>query len=75
MEKQKGASLALMVTVRTVDRLIKKRLIPEMRLASIKTLEETNKFVIEYLRSYNKQFSLQHNYTTSAFEKIDKKIN
>lgn len=50
-----------------------KRLIPEMRLASIKTLEEANKFVIDYLKSYNKQFSLPPNYTTSVFEKIDKK--
>ena len=44
-----------------------------MRLASIKTLKEANKFVIEYLKSYNKQFSLPPNYTTSVFEKIDKK--
>ena len=43
-----------------------------MRLASIKTLKETNKFVIEYLKSYNKLFSLPHNCTTSIFEKIDK---
>lgn len=49
------------------------RLIPEMRLANIKTLEEANKFVIEYLKSYNKKFSLPPNYTTSVFEKIDKK--
>ena len=44
-----------------------------MRLANIKTLEEANKFVIDYLKSYNKQFSLPPNYTTSVFEKIDKK--
>ena len=44
-----------------------------MRLANIKTLEEANKFVIEYLKSYNKKFSLPPNYTTSIFEKIDKK--
>ena len=44
-----------------------------MRLASIKALKEANKFVIEYLKSYNKQFSIPSNYTTSVFEKIDKK--
>lgn len=52
------------------------RLIPEMRLANIKTIEEANNFLIKFIADYNKKFALPIDYTTSVFESIDiKQIN
>ena len=53
------------------------RLIPELRLANITTIEEANRFLPDFLDKYNAKFSLCINNTKSVFEKqpSDKKIN
>lgn len=48
------------------------RLILEMKLAGIKSIEGANEFVRKYTTTFNKQFALQIDYTTSVFEKIEK---
>lgn len=50
------------------------RLIPEMRLADIKTIEEANHFLINFISRYNKKFALPIDYTTSVFENVDLKL-
>lgn len=50
------------------------RLIPELRLANINTIEEANKFLINFIADYNKKFALPIDYTTSVFEKIETKL-
>lgn len=53
------------------------RLIPELRLAGITTLEEANRFLPSFLDKYNSKFALHVNNTKSVFEKQPdlKKIN
>lgn len=53
------------------------RLIPELRLANITTIEEANRFLPAFLNKYNSKFALCINNTKSVFEKqIDlQKIN
>ena len=48
------------------------RLIPELRLALVKTLKEANKFLEHYMDLYNNTFALPIDYTRSIIEKIDK---
>ena len=56
---------------------LQQRLPQELRLANITTIEEANKFLVEYLQKFNKQFALCINHTKSVFEKQpdEKKIN
>jgi len=53
------------------------RLIPELRLANITTIEEANNFLPSFLDKYNSKFALCINNTKSAFEKqpTKEKIN
>ncbi len=44
------------------------RLVAELRLNNINTIEKANKFVLEYLPVYNKQFALPINYNKSFME-------
>jgi len=44
------------------------RLIAELRLTNILTIEKANSFLIEYLPVYNKQFALPIDYTKSLME-------
>lgn len=44
------------------------RLISEMRLKGIKSVEEANKFLQEYIHIFNNKFALQIDYTTSMME-------
>ena len=44
------------------------RLVAELRLNNINTIEKANKFVSEYLPVYNKQFALPINYNKSFME-------
>ncbi|MCF0126158.1 MAG: ISNCY family transposase [Clostridia bacterium] len=50
---------------------LQSRLVSELRLANIKTIEDANSFLVSFTKNYNKQFALPINYTTSVFEKID----
>ena len=55
---------------------LQKRLPVEFRVANIKTIEEANEFLNQYIPNYNLRFALPINYTTSVMELIDKnKIN
>lgn len=45
------------------------RLIPELRLANITTIEEANNFLPTFLEKYNSKFALCINNTKSVFEK------
>ena len=45
------------------------RLIPELRLANITTIEEANKFLPSFIEKYNSKFALCINNTKSVFEK------
>ena len=53
------------------------RLIPELRLSNINTIEEANAFLPSFLDKYNSKFALCINNTKSVFEKqpSDQKIN
>lgn len=53
------------------------RLIPELRLANITTIEEANNFLPSFLDKYNSKFALCINDTKSVFEKqpSEQKIN
>ena len=44
------------------------RLVAELRLNNINTIEKANKFVLKYLPVYNKQFALPINYNKSFME-------
>lgn len=63
-----------------VERLfqtLQSRLIIELRLAGIKSVQEANEFLPSFLLKFNKRFSVQSNYTTSVFDKqiTHEKIN
>ena len=45
------------------------RLIPELRLANITTIEEANRFLPSFIEKYNSKFALCINNTKSVFEK------
>ncbi|MDD3999665.1 MAG: ISNCY family transposase [Bacilli bacterium] len=47
------------------------RLINEIRLANIQTIEEANMFLPQFINSYNLKFALPYNDTTNGFEKLD----
>ena len=53
------------------------RLIPELRLANITTIEETNSFLPTFLKKYNSKFALCIDNTKSVFENqpSEQKIN
>lgn len=51
---------------------LQNRLNIELRLARIKTIEDANKFLINYIGQYNSQFALPIDYNTSVFENVQK---
>ena len=61
-----------------VERLfntLQDRLVKEMRLRGIKTLEEANEFLEEYLLVYNKKFAVEAREKGNVHWKIPKKLN
>lgn len=48
---------------------LQSRLIVEMRLKGIDSIEKANEFVKSYLNEFNKEFALPYNHTIDAFEK------
>lgn len=44
------------------------RLVAELRISNIKTVEKVNMLILEYLPVYNKQFALPINYSKSLME-------
>ncbi|MEG2451178.1 MAG: ISNCY family transposase, partial [Clostridia bacterium] len=61
--------------VERLNQTLQSRLVIDLRLAGIKTVEEANKFLTTYLQKFNDQFSLPINSTKTVFEKQpDKKI-
>lgn len=63
--------------VERVFQSLQLRLIVELRLANISTIEEANKFLPQYIKKFNEQFALCINHNKSVFEKQldEKKIN
>ncbi|MGL4383019.1 MAG: ISNCY family transposase [Bacilli bacterium] len=47
------------------------RLIMELRLASITTIEGANEYLKQYITAHNKEFALQINNNNSVFEKVE----
>lgn len=56
-------------------RTFQDRVIKEMRLMGIKTIEEANKFLTEYLPKYNKKFTVSPREETNLHRKIPKGLN
>lgn len=48
---------------------LQSRLIVEMRLKGIESVEQANEFIKSYQKEFNDQFSLPYNHTIDAFEK------
>lgn len=48
---------------------LQSRLIVEMRLKGIDTIEKANEFVKSYINEFNNEFALPYNHTIDAFEK------
>ncbi len=63
--------------VERLNQTLQSRLVIELRLAGISTIEEANEFLNSYIKEFNEQFSLPLNHTKSVFEKQpdESKIN
>lgn len=63
--------------VERLNQTLQSRLIIELRMASVSTLEEANDFLKTYIPKFNNHFALPVNCTRNAFEKQlnDEKIN
>lgn len=63
--------------VERIFRTLQSRLILELRLNSITTIDEANKFLNSFIKEFNEKFALPINNTKSVFEKQpdDEKIN
>lgn len=48
---------------------LQSRLVVEMRLKGIDTIEKANEFVRSYMNEFNEEFALPYNHTIDAFEK------
>jgi len=60
--------------VERLNQTLQSRLVPELRLQNIKTIDEANRFLIEtFIPAYNKQFGLDTSKFTSVFEKAPDK--
>ncbi len=55
--------------VERIFQTLQSRLINEMKLDNIQTIEEANKFLNSYIKKFNKKFALPHNNIKSVFEK------
>ena len=63
--------------VERLNQTLQSRLVIELRLAGISSIEEANEFLSPYIKEYNASFSLPINHTKNVFEKqpSNKKIN
>ena len=63
--------------IERLNQTLQSRLVIELRLAGITTIEEANQFLPTYLKEFNALFSLPVNHTRSVFEKqpSDREIN
>ena len=63
--------------VERLNQTLQSRLVIELRLAGISSIEEANEFLSSYTKEYNASFSLPINHTKNVFEKqpSNKKIN
>ena len=63
--------------VERLNQTLQSRLVIELRLAGITTIEEANEFLPSYLEEFNTMFSLPLNHTRNVFEKqpCDREIN
>lgn len=55
--------------VERLNQTLQSRLVVELRLAGIQTIEEANKFMSTYLQKFNQQFSLPIHHTKTVFDK------
>lgn len=55
--------------IERLNQTLQSRLVVELRLAGISTIEEANEFLPTYLKEFNSLFSLPLNHTRSVFEK------
>lgn len=55
--------------VERLNQTLQSRLVIELRLAGISTIEEANKFLNSYIKEFNALFSLPINHTKTVFEK------
>ena len=63
--------------VERLNQTLQSRLVIELRLAEVSTIEEANEFLNSYIKEFNALFSLPINHTKTVFEKqpSNKKIN
>ena len=54
---------------------LQSRLVTEFRVNKIKTIEDANKFLIEYIKKYNSKFAIQAIKSESQFLKLPKRYN
>lgn len=54
---------------------LQSRLVTEFRINNIKTMEEANKFLIQYISKYNSKFAIESASNKSVFLKLPKKYN
>lgn len=55
--------------VERLNQTLQSRLVVEMRLASVDSIESANKFISSYIKEYNLQFSIPLNSTKNVYEK------
>ena len=61
--------------VERVNKTLQDRLVKEMRLQNICSIEEANKFLPKFLKKFNKKFSVQPKSNVSMNRKLPKNIN
>ena len=54
---------------------LQSRLVTEFRINKIKTIDEANKFLVEYIKKYNSKFAIQAIKSESQFLKLPKRYN
>ena len=54
---------------------LQSRLVTEFRINKIKTIDEANKFLVEYIKQYNSKFAIQASKSKSQFLKLPKRYN
>ena len=54
---------------------LQSRLVTEFRINNIKSIDEANKFLIDYIKKYNSQFSVSPTNSKSVFLKLPKRYN
>lgn len=58
--------------VERLNQTLQSRLVVELRLAGVSTIEDANLFLNSYIKEYHKQFSLPIHHTKTVFEKQPK---